>query len=76
MSLILVNGATLQLKISSLKFKRFALSFRGLERQLHCLGFLNHWNDCCFSLSIFPHVSSLSLTRLFSVVDMYVARAS
>lgn len=54
MSLILVNDPSLQLKISSLKFKRFALSFRGLERQLRYLGFSNHWNDCCFSQLISP----------------------
>jgi len=70
MSLILVNDPDLQLKISSLKFKRFASSFHGLEKQLRCLDFSSLWNDC-FILSISPLTGPIS--RLS--VDMYLPRA-
>jgi len=53
MLFIFVDDPTLQLKICSLKFKRFALSFRGLERQLRCLDFSSHWNEYWFSLLFF-----------------------
>lgn len=62
------DDPNLQLKISSLKFKRFASSFHVLERQLRYLGCSSHWNDCCFSLSIFS-----SLLSYFKTFCRYVS---
>lgn len=43
--LCILSGYTLQLRISSLKFKPSASSFHGLEKQHHCLGSSSPWND-------------------------------